>query len=104
MVSRPARGPGLAELRAFCAAVELGSVGRAARMLHVSQPALSRRLHVLEALADVRLLERSRRGVLPTPAGTRLYLAARRVLAEEEAIESLLGGALARGSQFESPK
>ncbi len=96
-MSRPARGPGLVELRAFCAAVELGSMGRAARVLHVSQPALSRRLRVLEKLANVRLLERSRRGVSPTPAGTRLYLAARRVLAEDEAIEGLMGGVLAQG-------
>ncbi len=97
-MSRRARGgPGLAELRAFCAAVELGSVGRAARLLHISQPSLSRRLRVLEKLANVRLLERSRRGVSPTPAGTRLYLAARRVLAEDEAIEGLMGGVLAHG-------
>lgn len=96
------RGPGLVELRAFCAAVELGSVGRAASRLHISQPALSRRLHVLEALADARLLERSRRGVSPTPAGTRLYLAARRVLAENEAIEGLMGGALADGAPARS--
>jgi len=96
-VSRLARGPGLVELRAFCAAVELGSVGRAARVLHVSQPAVSKRLRVLEKLANVRLLERSRRGVSPTPAGTRLYLAARRVLAEDETIEGLMGGVLAHG-------
>ena len=96
-MSRLARGPGLVELRAFCAAVELGSVGRAARVLHVSQPAVSKRLRVLEKLANVRLLERSRRGVSPTPAGTRLYLAARRVLAEDETIEGLMGGVLAHG-------
>lgn len=96
-MSKPARGPGLVELRAFCAAIELGSVGRAARVLHVSQPALSKRLRVLEKLANVRLLERSRRGVSPTPAGTRLYLAARRVLAQDETIEGLMGGVLAHG-------
>ncbi|MGO9322327.1 MAG: LysR substrate-binding domain-containing protein [Solirubrobacteraceae bacterium] len=96
-MSRPARGPGLVELRAYCAAVELGSVGRAARILHISQPTLSRRLRVLEKLANVRLLERSHGGVSPTPAGTRLYLAARRVLAEDEAIEGLMGGVLAHG-------
>jgi DNA-binding transcriptional LysR family regulator len=96
-VSRPARGPGLVELRAFCAAVELGSLGRAARVLHVSQPAVSKRLRVLETLTGVRLLERSCRGVSPTPAGTRLYLAARRVLAEDETIEGLMGGVLAHG-------
>jgi DNA-binding transcriptional LysR family regulator len=102
-VSRPARGPGLAELRAFCAAVELGSLGRAARALHVSRSALSKQLRVLETLAGVRLLERSRRGVSPTPAGTRLYPAARRVLAQDETVGGLMGGVLAHGAQLESP-
>lgn len=89
------RGPELAELRAFCAAVDLGSLGRAARVLHVSQPALSKRLRVLETLAGVRLLERSHRGVTPTPTGRRLYVAARRVLAEDEAVEDLIAGVVA---------
>jgi len=94
-VTRPVRGPELAELRAFCAAVDLGSLGRAARVLHVSQPALSKRLRVLETLAGARLLERSHRGVSPTPTGRRLYLAARRVLAEDEAVEELIAGVVA---------
>jgi DNA-binding transcriptional LysR family regulator len=89
------RGPELAELRAFCAAVDLGSLGRAARVLHVSQPALSKRLRVLETLAGARLLERSHRGVSPTPTGRRLYLAARRVLAEDEAVGELIAGVVA---------
>jgi DNA-binding transcriptional LysR family regulator len=96
-MSRPAHGPELAELRAFCAAIELGNLGRAARALHVSRSALSKQLRGLETLAGVRLLERSRRGVSPTPAGTRLYLAARRVLAEDETIGGLMGGVLAHG-------
>ena len=42
--------PDLNELRAFCAAAELGTVGRAAVRLHVSQPALSKRLGALEPI------------------------------------------------------
>jgi len=91
-MTKPVRGPELAELRAFCAAVDLGSLGRAARVLRISQPALSKRLRVLETLAGARLLERSHSGVLPTPAGRRLYFAARRVLAENEAVEELIAG------------
>ena len=45
------RSPELSELRAFCAAVDLGSIGRAARLIQVSQPALSKRLKTLEAIA-----------------------------------------------------
>lgn len=84
--------PELVELRTLCAAVDLGSIGRAARLLRVSQPALSKRLRALEALAGSRLLERSSRGVSPTLAGTELYMAARKVLAEAEAVETLMSG------------
>jgi DNA-binding transcriptional LysR family regulator len=82
----------IAELRAFCAAADLGSFGRAARLLNVSQPALSKRLRTLEALAGARLLERSPRGVTLTPAGTRLYVEARKLLAQAEQVESLMAG------------
>jgi DNA-binding transcriptional LysR family regulator len=91
-MSRPVRSPDVAELRAFCAAVDLGSLGRAARLLRLSQPALSKRLRTLEALAGATLLDRSPRGVTPTPAGTRLYLEARKLLAQADAIEELMAG------------
>jgi DNA-binding transcriptional LysR family regulator len=86
----PARPPQLEELVAFCAAVELGGIGRAAQRLHLSQPAVSRRLQALEALAGRPLLERSPRGVTPTAAGERLYGHARRLTASLREIEDLL--------------
>jgi DNA-binding transcriptional LysR family regulator len=89
---KPVRAADIAELRAFCAAADLGSLGRAARLLNVSQPALSKRLRMLEALAGARLLERSPRGVKLTPAGTRLYVEARKLLAQSEAVEDVMAG------------
>jgi DNA-binding transcriptional LysR family regulator len=86
---RTIRGPEIAELRAFCAAVDLGTLGRAAVSLQISQPALSKRLRTLEAAAGTQLLERSRAGVVPTSAGRRLYPEARRLLEQAEAIEEL---------------
>jgi DNA-binding transcriptional LysR family regulator len=91
-MSGTVRSADIAELRAFCAAVDLGSLGRAARLLQVSQPALSKRLRVLEALAGARLLDRSPRGVTPTPAGARLYAEARKLLAQAETVDALLAG------------
>ncbi len=88
----PLRSADIAELRAFCAAVDLGSLGRAARLMRVSQPALSKRLRTLEGLAGARLLERSPRGVTPTPAGTRLYMEARKLLVRAEAVDALIAG------------
>ncbi len=93
---KPVRAPDLVELRAFCAAVDLGSIGSAARLLYVSQPALSKRLRVLEAVAGAELLHRSTRGVSPTAAGADLYVAARRLLDEADAVDSLMSGFTAR--------
>jgi DNA-binding transcriptional LysR family regulator len=91
-MSKLVRMPELAELRAFCAAVDLGSLSKAARLLQVSQPAISKRLKGLEALVGSQLLERSTKGVVPTAAGRQLYQAAGRLLTEAEAIEALMEG------------
>lgn len=93
------RSPELAELRAFCAAVDLGSIGRAARLLRTSQPALSKRLRALEVVAGAQLLERSPRGVTPTAAGARLHAEARKVVAGADSVEALMGGL----AQLEAP-
>jgi DNA-binding transcriptional LysR family regulator len=86
------RSVDLAELRAFCAAVDLGSLGSAARLLRVSQPALSKRMRSLEALAGAQLLVRSSRGIATTEAGERLYVEARKLLAQADAVEELMAG------------
>ncbi len=90
---RSIRGPEIAELRAFCAAVDLGTLGKAAVSLKISQPALSKRLRALEAAAGAKLLERSRRGVVPTAAGRRLYPEARRLLEQADVVERVLESA-----------
>src|SRR3954452_5238812 len=87
------RGPEIAELRAFCAAVDLGTLGKAAISLKISQPALSKRLRALEGAAGTKLVERSPRGVAPTAAGRRLYPEARRLLHQADVIEELLEAA-----------
>ena len=56
------RSPDIVDMRSLCVAAELGSLGRAAIRLRISQPALSKRLHNLEALVGVELLERSPQG------------------------------------------
>ncbi len=86
----PVREPEVAELRAFCAAATLGSIAEAARSLNVSQPALSKRLRALEAVAGAALFQRSSRGVTLTAAGTHLYSAARRLLASADNVAALI--------------
>lgn len=59
----------LADLQAFTAIARLGSFRAAAQSIHLSQPALSRRVDKLEAALGVRLLERSTRRVALTAVG-----------------------------------
>jgi len=92
MGSAPLRSATLEELRTFCLAAELGSIGRAAVSLHVSQPSLSRRLGQLELAAGTELLERSPRGVKLTPAGRRLYEEARRLLQQADHVQEVIAG------------
>jgi DNA-binding transcriptional LysR family regulator len=87
-----ATSPDLNELRAFCVAADLGTLGRAAVRLHVSQPSLSKRLAGLEAKVGARLLERSPRGVKLTPAGRRLYQHARPLLEAADAVGDVMAG------------
>ncbi|MGW4650006.1 LysR family transcriptional regulator, partial [Kitasatospora sp. NPDC004289] len=70
----------LRTLRYFVAVAEERHVGRAAARLHLSQPALSRAVRQLEAELGAVLLDRSPRGVSPTPAGAVLLTEAREVL------------------------
>ncbi len=97
MTRVPMRGGVIDELRTFCLAAELGSVGRAAVSLHVSQPALSRRLAHLEAVAGTRLLERSSRGVKLTPAGRQLHEEARRFIQQADQVQEVLLGLQSAG-------
>jgi DNA-binding transcriptional LysR family regulator len=84
--------PDLNELRGFCVAAELGTLGRAAIRLHVSQPSLSKRLASLEVKVGARLLERSSRGVVLTPAGRRLYEQARPLLEMADQVTEVMVG------------
>ena len=59
----------LNDLQAFRAVAELNSFRKAAEALHVSQPALSRRIEKLEEALGVRLFERTTRSVTLTTVG-----------------------------------
>jgi DNA-binding transcriptional LysR family regulator len=68
-------------LECLLAVADLRSVTRAAQHLHLSQPAISHQLAVLEREAGTALLIRERRGVRLTPAGRAALPEARRALA-----------------------
>ncbi|MEY4065897.1 MAG: hypothetical protein RIR26_2105 [Pseudomonadota bacterium] len=68
-------------LQAFVTAVNEGSFTAAVKKLHITQPALSARLKLLEEGLGCQLLERTGRGVRPTPLGTLVYKNAIDILA-----------------------
>ncbi|MDB5859056.1 MAG: LysR family transcriptional regulator [Ramlibacter sp.] len=63
----------LRQIEVFRAVMLAGSVTDAARMLHVSQPGISRMLGHIELQLGVKLFERSRGKLRPTPEARALY-------------------------------
>ncbi|THG32852.1 LysR family transcriptional regulator [Naasia lichenicola] len=66
---------------------ELGSFSAAATALYISQPALTRRVALLEAELDLKLFIRTPRGVFLTDAGRIVIEPARRAISETERIK-----------------
>jgi LysR family transcriptional regulator, nitrogen assimilation regulatory protein len=88
----------LKQLEYFVRVAELGSFTRAAQLLQVAQPALSRQVRLLEVELRQTLLIRNGRGALPTEAGALLLRHGRGILHQVERAKEELGrvrGALA---------
>jgi LysR family transcriptional regulator, hydrogen peroxide-inducible genes activator len=103
-VGNKRRQPSLAQLRAFAAVAEHLHFRDAAAAIGMSQPALSGAVSALEEALGVTLLERTTRKVLLSPAGERLAVRAKGVLAEvgalmeeAEAVRAPFTGALRLG-------
>ena len=62
----------LRDVDILLAVIQTGSMGKAASALNMSQPAVSKAVAYLEHALGVRLLDRSRQGVEPTPYGRAL--------------------------------
>ena len=73
-------------VRAFVEVAERGGFSAAALALHITQPALSRRVGELESALGLRLFERTSRRVALTPAGEDLLARCRQFLAEGAAL------------------
>ncbi|MEU3622270.1 LysR family transcriptional regulator [Amycolatopsis coloradensis] len=82
-------------LEAFLAAAEEGSISRAARLLRVTQPALSRTLSQLEQQVGTTLLRRSAKGVELTVAGMAF---------RTKAIQAVKAFTEALSSPFDAPR
>lgn len=74
----------LTDLRLFLHVVEAGSITRGAERMHLAIAAASTRIRDMEAVLGTPLLDRSRQGVQPTPAGRTLLAHARILLQQAE--------------------
>ncbi|WP_064457249.1 LysR family transcriptional regulator [Streptomyces hygroscopicus] len=72
------------QLKAIVTVAEVGSVTRAAELLHLVQPAVTRQIRTLEQELGVPLFERTAQGMRPTGAGAIMVDRARRALGELE--------------------
>lgn len=91
----------LSGLDRFLAVVKVGSLNKAAEMLHISQPALTKSIQGLEERLGAELFVREVRGVSLTPYGKAVLLHARlidaemRKIAEDvEALHDLTAGSV----------
>lgn len=79
----------LSRLRIFVAIAETGSATAAAERVHLSQPAVSRNLRLLEENLGVDLFDREGRGLVLNASGRALLPRAKRILADlDEAKQS----------------
>lgn len=76
----------LRQFQAFATVARLGSFTRAAKHLHLSQPALTVQIRQLEDAMGVRLFDRSTRMVKLTPIGREIVPTLERVLHEIDAV------------------
>jgi len=75
------------DLRVVLALASAGTTARAAQVLHLTQPAVSRALLSAEDRLGARLFDRTARGLVPTPAGAQLITGATRLLGELDDLE-----------------
>ncbi len=84
------------DLRFFLAVARTGSLSAAARELRCTQTTVGRRIASLEARLGVKLLNRTPRGYVATPAGESIREHVERIKAEAVAIERIVAGRDAR--------
>ncbi|WP_114966436.1 LysR family transcriptional regulator [Alkalilacustris brevis] len=70
--------------------IELGSLSRAAEVLNVTQPTLSRNIRIIETRVGAAVLKRGRYGVVPTEIGEQLALQGQEIRASMQRADEAL--------------
>jgi LysR family hydrogen peroxide-inducible transcriptional activator len=81
----------LKQLRAALALAETGHFGRAAALCHVSQPALSQQIRLLEDACGVAMFDRLGKSVRPTPFGREFVDRAKDLIRHADELEGFAG-------------
>ena len=79
----------LQHLKYFLQIAETGSMNRAAELLYVSQPSLSKMISGLEAELDIKIFERNNRGVALTEDGKKLYMYTKNIMKQFDLISKI---------------
>lgn len=82
----------LRQLEIFVAVVETESFSRGAERTALTQSTVSQHIAALEEEFGAQLLDRTTRGILPTPGGQVFLQHARRILAERDILEQAMAG------------
>lgn len=82
----------LGQFDLFCQVARVKSFSKAAKLLHISQPAISAQVHSMEEFYGIKLFERTPHGVTLTPAGSILFDSAKKILELHEDLERTLAG------------
>lgn len=82
------------QLKIFCMVTQLQSFSKAAKVMHMSQPAVSTHIKNLEEYYRGQLFERTPHGVTLTKAGETFYIYAKRILELQDEMEQHLEAVL----------
>lgn len=82
----------LRQLELFVAVVETGSFSRGAEQTALTQSTVSQHIAALEEEFGTQLLDRTSRGIFPTPGGEVFLGHARRIMAERDILEQAMAG------------
>jgi DNA-binding transcriptional LysR family regulator len=78
----------LRQIEAFKAVIENGSISRAAEIVHISQPAMSKLIVHFEADTGLKLFDRLKGRLAPTECGMRFYNEINRIFAGVRQVEN----------------
>jgi DNA-binding transcriptional LysR family regulator len=80
----------LADVEAFIAVADMRSIAKASARLHLSQPAITRRLQNLEDQLGVKLFDRDSRPMVLTPEGQEAHKHAKTLLASTAELQAAI--------------